>query len=72
MPVCIAGMHRSGTSLIAHLLHDCGLYLGPEQSLIPATKSNIDGHWEHAGFVALNDEILSCNGRRVGFPAGKD
>ena len=24
----IAGMHRSGTSLITHWLHDCGLQVG--------------------------------------------
>ena len=58
MPICIAGMHRSGTSMIARLLQACGLFLGPEEEL--GFDSN-DGepHFENVRFVALNDEILS-------------
>ena len=28
-PICIAGAHRSGTSMLARLMHSCGLELGP-------------------------------------------
>jgi GT2 family glycosyltransferase len=56
---CIAGAHRSGTSMLAKLLHNCGLYLGPEDQLMPAQADNPDGFWEHLGFVALNDELLN-------------
>ena len=28
MPICIAGMHRAGTSMVARLLEGCGLDLG--------------------------------------------
>jgi len=59
MPICITGMHRSGTSMVARLLNLCGCYLGEGNELIPATPDNPDGHWEHAGFVSLNDEILN-------------
>jgi GT2 family glycosyltransferase len=58
MVVCILGMHRSGTSMVTKLLHQCGLYLGPESELIPASPYNPDGHWEHRAFEAVNDEIL--------------
>ena len=58
MPVCITGMHRSGTSLVANLLGRCGLYLGEEDDLLPPSPDNTDGYWENRKFVSLNDEIL--------------
>jgi len=60
--ICIAGAHRSGTSMLTRLLHACGLYLGPKDELMPAQADNPDGFWEHLGFVALNDELLSALG----------
>ena len=59
MPVCITGMGRSGTSLVAQALQECGLFLGQPEDLLPENASNREGHWEHAGIVALNDELLS-------------
>ena len=59
MVVCITGMHRSGTSMIARLLNLCGLYLGDEAELIRAAEDNPEGFWENRNFVDLNDEILS-------------
>jgi GT2 family glycosyltransferase len=44
--------------MVTKLLHQCGLYLGPESELISATPDNPDGHWEHMGFQSVNDEIL--------------
>jgi len=57
--VCIAGAHRSGTSMLTRLLHKCGLELGPESELMPPQADNPDGFWENLRFVALNDEILN-------------
>src|SRR5262245_8991713 len=57
--VCIAGAHRSGTSMVTRLLHNCGLYLGPESDLMPGGADNPDGFWENLCFVALNDELLN-------------
>src|SRR5262245_55388006 len=59
MPVCIAGMHRSGTSLVAKLLNQSGLYLGDPDDLVPSSLYNSDGHWEHRRFVELSDEIMN-------------
>jgi len=56
--ICIAGAHRSGTSMLTRLLHACGLYLGTENDLMPPQADNPDGFWEHLGFVALNDDVL--------------
>lgn len=59
MAICIAGMHRSGTSMITRLLNLCGLYLGPENELSPAALDNEAGFWENWNFVRLNENILA-------------
>jgi hypothetical protein len=58
MPLCIAGMHRSGTSMIARLLHTCGLDLGPQKDFLPPAPNNPEGFWESRSFLRLNDAIL--------------
>jgi hypothetical protein len=58
--LCIAGAHRSGTSMLTRLLHACGLFLGPKDALMPPQADNPDGFWEHLGFVAVNDELLNA------------
>jgi GT2 family glycosyltransferase len=45
--------------MLAHLLQVCGLDLGALDELIPATPHNPDGHWEHAEFVRINEELLN-------------
>ena len=57
--VCIAGMHRSGTSLVARVLRDCGFDLGPSRDLMPAAPDNPEGFWENLRFVRINDRILA-------------
>ncbi len=59
MPICITGMHRSGTSMVARLLNLCGLYLGPQEKIMPPQPDNPKGFWENLDFVQLNDEILA-------------
>jgi hypothetical protein len=59
-PVCITGMHRSGTSLVARLLNLCGLHLGAESDLVTASPFNPEGYWEHRDLVLVNDEVLAC------------
>ncbi|MDO8444889.1 MAG: sulfotransferase [Deltaproteobacteria bacterium] len=59
MSVCIAGMHRSGTSMVARLLSQCGLYLGEQEDLMQPSSDNPEGFWENIHFVALNDEIFA-------------
>jgi len=58
LPTCIAGMHRSGTSMVTRLLQACGLFLGPEEEL-GVDSNNGEPHWENVSFVALNDKILN-------------
>lgn len=56
----IGGMHRSGTSLLASLLHGAGLALG--HRLLPAGNGNVVGHYEDLDFVELHERILAGNG----------
>ena len=48
--------------MVTRLLHCCGLELGPESELMPPQADNPEGFWEHLGFVAVNDELLSVLG----------
>jgi hypothetical protein len=58
MPICIAGMHRAGTSMVARLLEGSGLDLGGPANFAPPAPDNRDGYWEDLRLVALNDRIL--------------
>ncbi len=50
MAVCVAGMHRSGTSMVARLLHLTPLSR-PEQDMLPVKPTRFEGHWEHGQIV---------------------
>ncbi len=56
--VCVLGMHRSGTSAVAGILHHLGVYLGPEDRLLEPTEDNPRGYWELQDIMELNDAIL--------------
>jgi hypothetical protein len=56
----IAGMHRSGTSLMTHWLHACGLQVG--ESLVGAGTGNVEGHFEDEDFFRLHQQILIDKG----------
>lgn len=60
--VCIAGMHRSGTSMLSHLFQKCGMYLGESSELMPSSTDNPAGFWENLEFVTINDELLGAVG----------
>ena len=65
---CITGMHRSGTSLVARLLHECGIALGPERQLKKPAADNLDGYFENRSFVRLNEEIITQFGGQWNAP----
>lgn len=53
----IAGMHRSGTSLITHWLTKCGMQLG-ERLALP-NHGNVEGDFEDLEFLKMHEEILA-------------
>jgi hypothetical protein len=63
-PIAIAGMHRSGTSMVTRALHDAGLHLiGRDAAeLIRAAEDNPEGFWENKAIVACNDDLLEATG----------
>src|SRR3954454_3916898 len=71
-PVCITGMHRSGTSMVARLLQEADLYLGSIDDLMPPAEENPEGFYEHLGFVRLNDELLNAAGAGWDCPPASD
>lgn len=54
--VVIAGMHRSGTSMVSSLLRKAGVHMGDK--LIGAGAGNPRGHFEDEAFVAFHEAIL--------------
>lgn len=70
--ICVAGMHRSGTSLVTRLLSTCGLYLGETRDLMGDGAANSDGFWEHIPIVDLNDRILAAAGGGWDYPPHSD
>lgn len=60
MPICIAGMHRSGTSMIARALNLCGLYLGDKEQIRRFGEDNVEGYWENEYFVDLDERLLAA------------
>src|SRR5947209_4255993 len=58
MLICsVAGMHRSGTSMITRLLNLVGMELG--SNLHPPQEDNSEGFWEDYQFSRLNDALLN-------------
>jgi len=60
--VVVLGMHRSGTSLTAHLLGRMGFSHGGP--LVAPRGDNPLGYWEHAGVVDIHNRFLTALGRR--------
>jgi len=56
--VIVLGMHRSGTSALAGLLHELGLEMGT--SLMSGREDeNEKGFWEHEKIVSIHDRLLA-------------
>lgn len=66
MIVIVVGMHRSGTSALAGLLHNNGIVMGRDNEFHPPPmKENPKGFFENKRFRNINDNILSTNNYRV-------
>ncbi len=58
--VIIVGMHRSGTSLTASILQECGLDIGKE--LMLEGEGNVKGHFENMDFYRFHMDLLIKHG----------
>ncbi len=58
--ICIIGMHRSGTSMVARLLNLCGLDFGPHHQLLPPNFANPMGYYENNSITyKINEPLLN-------------
>jgi hypothetical protein len=65
-------MHRSGTSVVASLLHDLGGDFGDPRDLMEEDQWNAEGYFEDVHVVSLNDALVLGDYERArGFFAGK-
>ncbi|NJO77641.1 MAG: hypothetical protein HC827_03380 [Cyanobacteria bacterium RM1_2_2] len=60
----ITGMHRSGTSLTAHYLNDCGIYIGDRltSSDLDQSRGFYSGHHEDREFSDFHKSVLKQKG----------
>lgn len=60
-PIVVAGMHRSGTSLVASILAAAGVSMGDRS--LASDAHNPRGYFEDLGFLELNRRMLSASTR---------
>lgn len=58
--IFVLGMHRSGTSALAGMLHHLGAALGDR--LMAASPDNPRGYWEHTDIVAVHSRLMAAHG----------
>ncbi len=56
--IIVLGMHRSGTSMLAHLVHAAGVSIGQTSDLLTPDSNNPSGYWEHEPLVKFNNFLL--------------
>lgn len=69
-PVVIAGMHRSGTSVVASMVSSLGVSLGDR--LLGASFANPTGHFEDLDFLELHENILRASRGAWDAPPARD
>ena len=61
--ICILGVHRGGTSMITGILEKLGVYLGPEDQMLPVNpEENPTGFKEHKELTQIGDAVLEVMG----------
>ena len=61
--IFVVGMHRSGTSVLAHTINLMGAFVGDDRELVPPHPSiNPTGFWERVDIVSEHDRFLQSNG----------
>jgi hypothetical protein len=57
--ICVLGMHRSGTSLVARVVNLLGAYLGEEEALMAPGDDNPEGYWERRDIYEFHERLLA-------------
>jgi len=57
-PILILGMHRSGTSYLAHVMESLGVFIG--DNLVGPEKGNPRGHFEAVPVLELHQKLLAA------------
>lgn len=57
----VLGVSRCGSSLVAHILHTLGVYMGP--TFIEADEYNKRGYWEDSTIMNIQERMLNSVGR---------
>ena len=66
MIVIVVGMHRSGTSAVAGILHLNGISMGSDKNFRPKPlPQNPKGFYENYNFRKISDKILARSGYKV-------
>lgn len=65
MIIIVVGMHRSGTSAMAGVLANNGVYMGEGHYHPAPSKENPKGFFENREFRVINDQLLRMNGYQV-------
>jgi len=60
--IVVLGMHRSGTSLVAEMVHRWGGATVSGEKLLDGDEWNARGYFEHVPLLELNDELLRAAG----------
>ena len=71
-PVLIAGMHRSGTSMVTRIAAELGVHLGPSNQLVSAGPDNVEGYFENTPITQLNQDLLRHLGGGWDAPPRRD
>jgi GT2 family glycosyltransferase len=58
--IVVLGMHRSGTSALTGVLHHLGVELS--EHLMPASRDNPRGYWEHSDVVSVQERLMAALG----------
>jgi hypothetical protein len=72
MGIFVIGMHRSGTSLVAGLLHAMGARAGEPDELLGPDAFNPAGYWERVDVFHLHERMLAAAGSAWDRVAGFD
>lgn len=57
----VLGVGRCGSSLVAHILHTLGVYMGP--TFIEADEYNKQGYWEDSTIMSIHERMLKSINR---------